>query len=55
MDYMHKETKEHTIAKLEKVTNIIHSKATPGSLGAFLARAVVGPQILHRLQHLKLE
>lgn len=51
MDNMHQETRNHTKAKLEIVTNLIPSKATPGSLGSFLARTVIQPQILYRLQN----
>lgn len=51
MDNLHKETRDHTIAKLNIVINMILSKAAPGSLGAFLARTVVTPQLLYRLQH----
>ena len=51
MDNMHKETREHTIAKLATVTNLILAKSTPGSLGAFLAKTVIQPQILYRLQN----
>jgi hypothetical protein len=51
MDSAHAQTSELAVNNLKIAVNIVSSKATPGSLGAKLAKTVIMPQVLYRLQN----